>query len=333
MKLTRRTFCLSAAIAPAVARARGAGAFSAAFDRARGLEQLHSLVIVLNGRIAAADALRGPAPDRPVNVKSVSKSVVAALTGVAIDRGDLPGTGATLDRVAPGLVPRGADPAVGRITVANLLTMQAGLERTSGANYGSWVSSANWVRDALSRPFVAEPGSRMLYSTGSYHVLGAVLSKATGETLLAFARDGLGGPLGIEIPPWTRDPQGRYMGGNEMALSPLALARFGELYRQKGMFEGRRILSDAWVRASFLPRTQSLYSGHDYGYGWFLYTARGQDIAYARGYGGQFVWVVPSVGLTVVVTSDPTRPARSRGYAGALHEVLTGTILPEAVAG
>jgi CubicO group peptidase (beta-lactamase class C family) len=260
----------------------------------------------------------------------VSKTVVAALTGVAIDAGALPGPGVRLGAVAPGLIPRDADPRVAEVTVADLLTMQAGLERTSGGNYGGWVSSRNWVADALSRPMVAEPGSRMLYSTGSYHILGAVLSEVTGRSLLELARDGLGRPLGIDVPPWTRDPQGYYMGGNEMALSPLAMFRFGEVYRQGGRFGGVRVLSEEWVAASLVPRTRSFFSGDAYGYGWFLRRVEGHDVAYARGYGGQMIFVVPRLGLTVAVTSDPNRPARSDGHVGDLQRLLAETVLPAA---
>jgi CubicO group peptidase (beta-lactamase class C family) len=186
------------------------------------------------------------------------------------------------------------------------------------------------VAYALSRPIVAEPGSRMLYSTGSYHVLGAVLTEVTGESLLDLARQGLGRPLGIDIPPWTRDPQGYYMGGNEMALSPLAMVRFGEAFRQGGTLDGARIVSEGWVEQSFTPRTRSMFSGHDYGYGWFLLNAGPHRVAYARGYGGQMLYVVPSLGLTVAVTSDPTQPARSEGHAGDLNALLTDLIVPVA---
>lgn len=334
MSITRRnTLAGLASLALCPPLALGSGArFGPAIDAARVLDQLHAIVIGLDGEIVLAEALRGPAPERPVNVKSVSKTVVAALTGIAIERGHLPGTEATLGEVAPGLIPRGADPRVAGITIADLLTMQAGLERTSGANYGSWVSSRNWVADALSRPMVAEPGSRMLYSTGSYHVLGAVLTEVTGRSLLAFARETLGAPLGIEIPAWTRDPQGRYMGGNEMALSPVAMFRFGDAFRQGGVFAGRRIVGEPWVRASFVPRTRSVFSGDRYGFGWFLSRAGGHEVAYARGYGGQMIYVLPSLGLTVAMTSDPTRPARSDGHVGDLHRLLTEVIVPEAEA-
>jgi CubicO group peptidase (beta-lactamase class C family) len=190
------------------------------------------------------------------------------------------------------------------------------------------VSSDDWVRFALSRPFVDRPGGRMLYSTGSYHLLSAVLTEASGRSLLALARDWLGEPLAIEIPPWTRDPSGYYMGGNNMALSPNALLRFGEMVRQRGVWNGVRVVSANWVETSWTPRTRSPFSGDDYGYGWFIDTVRGHPVRYARGYGGQLLYLVPDLGLTVVITSDPTRPARSGGYFGALRRFLADDVIP-----
>lgn len=297
---------------------------------ARRLDQLHALVIMRGGVVELAEAFRGPDVARPVNVKSVSKTVVAALLGAAIDRGVVPGVDATLGRLVPGLIPRAADPAVAAITLEHLVTMQAGLERTSGANYGGWVSSRNWVADALSRPMVARPGAGMLYSTGSYHVLGAVLAEVSGRSLLVLARDWIGAPLGIEVPGWTRDPQGYYLGGNEMALSPLALARLGEVYRRGGRWDGTRVLGADWVRRSLAPRTRSAFSGLDYGYGWFLGRAGDEPMALARGYGGQVICVLPGLEMTVAITSDATRPARSGGYFGDLLGLIGGVIAPEA---
>ena len=298
--------------------------------RARSLGQLNALMIARDGNVALAESFRGPPVARPVNVKSVSKTIVATLVGAAIDRGVLPGVGTPLAEVAPSLIPKGADPKVRDITLADLLTMQAGLERTSGQNYGRWVESPDWVAFALTRPFVAEPGQGMLYSTGSYHLLGAALARASGRSLHELAGEWLGRPLDIAVPPWTRDPQGFYMGGNNMALSPLALLRFGELWRRGGVWEGERLLSRAWIEASWTPRTRSVYSGDDYGYGWFLTRLAGHDVAYARGYGGQMLYVVRSLGLTVVVTSDPTRPARSEGHVGDLKALLAQEIIQAA---
>lgn len=309
--------------APAPARS-----FAKAAERALRLDQLHALVIARGETVLFAEAFRGPAVDRPVNVKSVSKTIVALLTGIAVDRGVLPGPEATLGAVAPGLIPRNADPAVGDITVADLLTMQAGLERTSGPNYGRWVQSGDWVAHALTRPMVAEPGSRFLYSTGSFHILGAMLANATGRSLLALTRDWLGNPLDVEVPGWTRDPQGFYLGGNNMALSPLGLARVGQMILAGGRWKDRDVVSRDWIETSWQPRTRSPFSGHEYGYGWFLTAAAGYRVAYGRGYGGQMLFVVPDLAVCVAVTSDANRPARSHGYAGALHRLLAEDILP-----
>ncbi|MCR9126266.1 MAG: beta-lactamase family protein [Rhodobacteraceae bacterium] len=328
--LTRRGFAAGIA-ALAVTPARAATtAWDEVIARAGGFDQCHAIEIHQHGSAVLSHRFRGPPPGRAVPVKSVSKTIVAALTGAAIDRGELPGLSARLGDVAPGLIPPSADPGVADITIAHLVTMRAGLERTSGANYGAWVGSVNWVSDALSRPFVAEPGGRMLYSTGSFHVLGAVLSEVSGLSLLRLARDRLGTPLGIDIPAWTRDPQGRYLGGNEMALSLGAMVRFGELYRRGGSWDGVQVLGADWVARSFQPRTRSPFSGMSYGYGWFLGRAGGADFALARGYGGQVICVVPRLGLTVAITSDPTRPARSAGYFGDLTGLIETAIVPAA---
>jgi CubicO group peptidase (beta-lactamase class C family) len=313
-------------LAAALAPRRGPAAVTPGTlaDRARGMERLRTLAVAKGGEVVFAEAFRGPPPDRPVNVKSVSKTIVAALTGAAVDRGAVPGVRATLGEVAPRLIPRGADPRVRAIAVEDMLTLRMGVERTSGAGYGPWVESRDWVAHALTRPFVDEPGGAFLYSTGTTHVLGATLAEATGRSLLDLARDWIGRPLGVEIPAWTRDPQGRYLGGNEMALSPLALLRFGEAYRTGG----GGIVSPGWVQASWTPRTRSPFSGHDYGYGWFLFAPAGEPAAYARGYGGQMLYVLPRAGLTVAITSDPTIPARSEGYTGDLHALLAEAVLP-----
>jgi CubicO group peptidase (beta-lactamase class C family) len=323
------------AVAQSVERNETSRPFDAALlDRAvqsaHKFDQIHSLIIARAGKIAFAEAFRGPPLDHAVNVKSVSKSFVASLIGAAIDRGVLGGVGQRLGEIAPSLVPKNADPKVRDLTIAQLLTMQAGLERTSGPNYGRWVESRNGVAFALGRPLVAEPGERMLYSTGSYHVLGVLLAKAAGKSLLALARDWVGNPLGISIPPWKRDPQGFYFGGNDMALSPLDLLRFGEMHRQGGIWNGARVLSGKWIDEAWTSRTHSPFSGDDYGYGWFISSAAGRKLLYARGYGGQLIYILPSLDVTVVVTSDPTRPARSDGYVGELRNLLANEIIPAA---
>lgn len=210
------------------------------------LPRLHSLLVARDGEVLAEHRFRGPALDTPVNIKSASKSVLSALTGIAIQRDVLTGTEQKIAPVLRADMPANPDPLLAQIDVGDLLTMRAGLGRTSGPNYGAWVASPNWVRYALAQPFVDEPGGRMLYSTGSSHLLSAVLTRASGRSTHELARDWLGEPLGIRLPPWPRDPQGIYFGGNDMLMSPHGLLRFGELYRNNGMVEGRRVLPQGW---------------------------------------------------------------------------------------
>jgi CubicO group peptidase (beta-lactamase class C family) len=301
--------------------------------RAAALPRLHALLVARHGVEHVAEAFRGPGLERAVNIKSVSKSVMAALAGAAVARGILAGVDQQIAPLLDGLVPEDADPRVGAITIDHLLTMRAGLDRTSGRNYGRWVSSKDWVRYALSRPFVDEPGGRMLYSTGSYHLLSAVLTRVSGRSTLELARAWLRAPLGMEIPPWTRDPQGIYLGGNNMLLSPRALLRFGEMYRQGGIYEGRQVLPVSWIEASWTPRVRSRFTGHAYGYGWFMAAARGHPVCYGWGYGGQMIYVVPDLALTAVMASDHDGPSGRSGYVRELHALLADGIVPAAERG
>ncbi|NHF73434.1 serine hydrolase domain-containing protein [Paracoccus xiamenensis] len=326
MPLTRRSFCaatLAAMATPALARAQtGAGADIRA--AAAGLPQLHAVLVQRGGQVVLADAPRGPGLGRAANIKSCSKSLLALILGAAIAKGDIADPGATLAQLAPRLIPRDATEGVGALTMEDLVTLRAGLQGTSGPNYGEWVASPNWVSYALRQPRIAAAGGRMIYSTGTTHVLGAAIATATGQSLLELARKHLGRGLGIDIPPWTRDPQGFFFGGNEMALTPRAMLRVAVMMRDGGRFEGRQVVAEDWIRASTRPRTRSPYSGLDYGYGWFL-SRSGWVIA--RGYGGQLIAAHEGRDLAVAITSDPTQPARSDGHFGDLMRLLEGPIL------
>ncbi len=309
------------------------GLLDKAVAQARSLERLNSLIVARDGKIAFAESFHGRGLDTPVNIKSVSKSVIAALVGIAIDRGLLDGPDQAIDLLFDPQVSNAADGRITGITIGNLLSMQAGLERTSGRNYGRWVQSDNWVDHVLSRPFVDVPGGGMLYSTGNSHLLSAILTRVSGRSTLALAREWLGDPLGIDIPAWDRDPQGIYLGGNNMAMTPRALLRFGELFRRGGEYEGRRILPESWVEASGAPRTRSVFSGDGYGYGWFLRNVGGgHTAAYARGFGGQYVIVIPTLAITVVVTSDTDTRLRVDGYGDSLWSLIEDGLVPAAMA-
>lgn len=294
-------------------------------QQAASVERLHSLLIAVDGEPVYTQVIRGPALDQPVNIKSLSKTVLAAVTGAAVEQGLLRGADQSVtDLLTP---PAAADSRVSEITVGHLLTMQAGLGRTSGPNYGQWVSSRNWVHYALTRPFVDEPGGTMLYSTGSYHILSAALTEHTGKDTLTLTRELLGEPLNIRIHPWPRDPQGIYFGGNDMRLSPLALLQIGELYRNGGVANGRRVLSEDWVQSSWQPITRSRFTNDPYGYGWFQTDLAGYTAWYGRGFGGQMLYVIPELDLTAVMISDPEPPGQP-GVIRELHGLLAQFVIP-----
>jgi CubicO group peptidase (beta-lactamase class C family) len=296
-------------------------------DKAGELDQLKAVMVARNGEIVAERGYRGSSVTEPTNIKSASKSVISALVGIAIDKGVLKDVD---QKIAPLLrrdLPDNPDPRLEEITIGNLLSMQAGLDRMSGANYGRWVSSRNWVRTALAQPFVDDPGGAMLYSTASTHLLSAILTRASGRSTRALANEWLGPLENFSIGGWERDPQGIYLGGNQMAMSTRSLLAFGELYRSGGKTaDGRQLISPEWIELSWQPRTNSRFTGDAYGYGWFLREIGGQDVRYAWGYGGQMLYIVPALGLTVAMTSNENNPAARNGYRDSLHS-LAGEII------
>lgn len=293
-------------------------------------DRLHTVIAAHRGEIFFEESWGGPGPFEPVNIKSLSKTILSALVGRAIEEGVLESVDQPVVEVLNNRVPPAADARVEHITIGNLLSMQAGLERTSGSNYGRWVVSNDWVGYALSRDFVSEPGADRLYSTGSSHILSAALTDASGQSTWQLAQSWLSVPLNVRIPHWLTDPQGIYFGGNDMLMSPRALLRFGEMYRQGGTLDGRQVVSAEWVERSWEPRGTSRWSGDLYGYGWFITDLGGYTAYYGRGFGGQVLWVVPEVELTVVVTSSPNPPSPGGRYVRQLADIVERHLLPAA---
>ena len=304
----------------------------AAYDRAADLPRLYSLLVARHGELLHEAYYNGHGPARVANIKSASKSVISTLVGIAIEEGHLEGSDQPVAPFFPQWAEENGDPRIDEITVGHLLSMQSGLESTSFGNYGAWAASGNWVRNQFVRPFVDEPGGAMVYSTGSTHLLSAILTQATGESTLAYARRVLFGPMGVTLSPWTRDPQGIYMGGNEMGLRPREMLAYGELYRNGGIHEGERLISETWIADSWIQRGTSRFNGHGYGLGWWIRDRRGYDVYFAWGYGGQYIFVVPELELTVVTTSNPTGP-RAGGHTRSLHDLITDYFIPAAERG
>jgi CubicO group peptidase (beta-lactamase class C family) len=297
-----------------------------AYDRAAQMPRVRSLLVEWRGERVGERYWRGATATTHANVKSVSKSIVSALVGIAIAEGHLEGLHQTIGELLPRET-RMLDSAKRAITLEDLITMRAGLASTSFGDYGAFVSSRHWVQYVLTRPMEAEPGGRMLYSTGSSHLLSAILTRATGTSTHRFAARELARPLGFQLRPWTTDPQGIYFGGNEMRLTPRQMLAFGRLYLRGGRApDGTQVLPREWIDSSWVRRTSSPWNGHGYGYGWWMRETRGVPVYFAWGYGGQFIFVVPALELVAVITSDPNT-ARDGGHLGALHELFDELIV------
>lgn len=293
------------------------------------LGRLETLIIARDGKVLVEEGFNGHSVTQPRNIKSASKSVMSALVGIAIAKGVLSGPE---EKIAPVLsrdMPDSPDPRMNDITVGNLLSMQAGLGRMSGPNYGQWVASRNWVRAALAAPFDGAPGGGMLYSTASTHLLSAILTRKTGRSTLELAQDWLGDVEGFRIASWERDPQGIYLGGNQMAMTPRSLFAFGELYRNKGVAGGKQVVPAEWIEQSWTPRTRSVFNGEQYGYNWFIRDIEGHMTYYAWGFGGQMLYITPDLGLTVVMTSVEEASTRN-GYRDELNRLMTSIVIETA---
>jgi CubicO group peptidase (beta-lactamase class C family) len=295
--------------------------------KARELPRLRSLLISVDGKILEEQYFNGAQAGRAENLKSASKSVLSALVGIALDRGYLKSVREGIGFFFPQYL-TGEDAKKKPITIEDLLTMRSGLEGTSNVNYGRWVQSSHWVRHILSRPLVDEPGGRMIYSTGNSHLLSALLTQATRVSTFEFARRYLADPLGIPLTPWVRDPQGIFLGGNEMHWTPRGMLAFGGLYLNRGRVGGRQVVSQGWIEESLKPRTRSSWSGREYGYGWWIDSLGGHATYYAWGHGGQFIFVVPALKLVVATTSVPMPGDGRREHQHAIYDLMEREIIP-----
>ena len=299
--------------------------FAEALTAAAQMPRLHSMLISHKGSLVLERYFNGRSRRQTANVKSVSKSWISALVGIAIERGYIAGLDQPIAEFYDELL---ADDAKRSITIGNLLSMQAGLETTSFYNYGAWVLSDDWVRFALNQPMQAQPGSKLLYSTGNTHVLSAILTQATGKSTLQFAREALGQPLGFHLEAWPTDPNGIYFGGNNMEITPRQMLAFGELYLNKGHANGRQVIPESWVDISLQPLAESSRErGRYYGYGWWLRDMAGVQIAYAWGYGGQFILIAPELDLVVVATSNSLPGSDRRAHIRNLYDVLEHEVI------
>jgi len=289
---------------------------------------INSILISQYGELVAEEYYGSMNAERAYNIKSASKSILSILTGIAIDKGYLEGVDQTIGEFFPDYFNENPDSPKGLITIEDLLTMRAGLASTSRGNYGRWVTSNNWIRYALDRPLNGQPGVDRIYSTGSTHLLAVALARATGMNTVEFGNRYLFGPMGIPIRGWDRDPQGYYLGGNNMALRPRDMIKIGQLMMEMGVYNGEQLVSRDWIVQSVEPVTGRRAGEATYGYLWFRRMAGDFHMVYAFGNGGQYIMIVPELDAVIAVTTRNNVGESTRGYRNQLFLKLDQEIIP-----
>ena len=297
-------------------------------EEASAIASLRSLIIQQHGVLLHEEYNTGRTATKDFNIKSASKSIIGLLTGIAVEEGFIPTIDEPISRYFADYFEENPNPKKENITIRNLLSMQAGLRSTSSGNYGAWVISNNWVEFALDQDFVSEIDGRMVYSTGTSHLLSVIITKATGMSTKAFAEKYLFEPLNIRVGGWDRDPQGFYMGGNNMALSPKDLLKIGQMLLDDGRWEGKQIIAPAWIKDSFKTYTYSNYNPYGYGYQWWNKETAGYTTFFAWGHGGQYIMMIPELDAVVVMTSSVTNASRRRTYKRPVFILLEEHIIP-----
>ena len=267
-----------------------------------------SLVIVRHGELVYEKYFaRTPNPERSVAVRSVTKSYLSALYGIAMTRGLLDSLDHKVIEYFPEYFTPDTDPRMRQVTLRDLLTMSVDFLWVSedDITVRPWMFSGNMIKAAINLPFNTIPASKpeFNYCTPGTQILSGILTKVVGEPLRTYAQKNLFTPLGIPEKNWSWgvDDQGNYLGGYGMSLRPRDMARFGYLYANQGYWDGRQIIFPEWVHESTTPKIRTL-QWMDYGYLWWIHQNRELFIYEARGSGGQVLSIVPSLDLVVVVT-------------------------------
>ena len=263
---------------------------------------IHSVLISRNGRMLAECYVHPYDKDMLHNVKSVSKSIMSALTGIALREGFIADLDQTVDEFFPQYFGENPGDRRREITLRHLLTMTAGLDLDENGPIESEIySSDDWIAATLARPLVENPGDRFNYSTPLSHVMSGILSDTSGMSLLASAQRYLFEPLGIHNAQWSSGPQGYSFGGAELFLTPRAMAKFGVLYLNQGRWQDVQIVPAEWVEESTAYQVEVSEQGNEqYGYWWWR---RPDGRYHARGWGGQTISIKPDLGLVTVTTA------------------------------
>jgi CubicO group peptidase (beta-lactamase class C family) len=265
----------------------------------KSIESLHSFMLARHGHVVAEGWWSPYSAESPHSLYSLSKSFTSTAVGLAIVEGKLSLDDAVL-KFFPEDAPFQPSNNLKEMRVSDLLRMSTGQQSEPPRT-----QDQPWTKTFLSQPVPFKPGTHFLYNTSATYMLSAIVQKATGMTVLDYLRSRLFEPLGIEHPTWETSPQGVSAGGFGLSIRTEDIARFGQLYLQRGRWQGRRLIPEAWIDAATTRQTSNGSrpdSDWDQGYGYQFWRCRHGAF---RGDGafGQFCIVLPEQDAVIAITS------------------------------
>jgi len=295
-----------------------AGALESAYAEARSIPGVLSLLVQRNGVLVAEEYFHGFGPDSLHDVRSVTKSVVSILVGIAIEEGIIPTVDEPVGTYLEAVV-ESIRPELSGTSIRHFLMMSSGLdwhELDRGTSYSDWWQSDDMVQFVVDLPLVHPPGSRFIYNTGASHLLSVILTEATGMPTLEFARTYLFEPMEFTGSSWLQENRGYYTGGMGLRITARDMMKLGQLFLDGGSYEGTAVVPPGWIAASTAQRLSTrdaIPFAPGYGYLWWV--GEGGEFFLANGYGGQFILVAP--GLDLVVTAQSAWRGKGWDEAGS----------------
>lgn len=266
---------------------------------------VHSVTVIRHGYVILDAYFYPYRPTATHDVASVTKSITAAITGIAVDKG-LVKTDQSLLSFFPDERPANPDEQKQKITIADMLAMRSGLDCgfLPGEQELEQMRRTNeWVKFALALPMKYAPGEKFGYCSPGYHLLSSVVTAASREPLLDFGKKNLFEPLGIKDVIWPPDEQGRTHGWGDSHFYPRDFGKIGYLYLHDGQWDGKQIVSSEWIHKSITKQSDpGRGNGGGYGYGWWLAKTEGIEEFGGNGRGGQIVAVWPEKDMIVIIT-------------------------------
>lgn len=259
---------------------------------------LHSLIVVRRGELIHQSHGYPFRAEGMHDVASCTKTVTGLLVGIAIDQRKLRGVDGTLEQLVPEREIAKLDERKRAVRLEDLLTMRSGFASLNdGLTLFQMLQSPDWAQYALDLGMMRSPGETFQYLSVNSHLMAAAIQQAAGVPTKEFARRELFEPLGIKDFGWPEDPQGVAHGWGDLRLHPADLARIGQLILQRGAWEGKQVVSSAWIEDA--TRTYAETKRAEYpGYGYHCWIGAGRIAAIGRGC--QRVIVVPDRELVIV---------------------------------